>query len=84
VTSSSRTLRNFTWGVSVRRFFPANLVRLWQQLLAITRMSLSAVCEQSRPLGPHDFHTYADDVDGVPWGMQGGGRCHRCGKQFRL
>jgi hypothetical protein len=43
-----------------------------------------AVCAESAPLGRHDYHTHADDVDEVPWGTEGGARCRRCGKWFRL
>jgi hypothetical protein len=50
----------------------------------MTRLSLAAVCTESEPLGRFDFHTFADDVDKVPWGTQGGARCRRCGKWFRL
>lgn len=62
----------------------AALVRVWRRCGAITRFDLTAVCTESAALGRHDFHTHADDVDGVPWGTEGGGRCQRCGKRFRL
>lgn len=60
------------------------LHRAWKRFLALTRLSLAAVCTESALLGRFDYHTYADDVDGVPWTAQGGGQCRRCGKRFRL
>jgi hypothetical protein len=60
------------------------LVRWWGNFLALTRLSTTAVCAQSAALGPHDFHNYRDDVDGVPWFTEGGARCKRCGKRYRL
>lgn len=52
--------------------------------LALTRMSLKAVCRESEKLGAHDYHSYVDDVDEAPWFSEGYGRCRRCGKRFRL
>jgi hypothetical protein len=60
------------------------LARLWRRIGAITHFELTAVCRESAALGRYDYHTHADDVDGVPWGTEGGGRCKRCGKRFRL
>jgi hypothetical protein len=58
--------------------------RVARRFLASTRLSLGAVCAESASLGRFDYHTYADDVDGVPWHTRGGARCRRCGKWFRL
>ena len=58
--------------------------RFWQRILASSRLSLTAVCAESTRLGRYDYHTYADDVHEAPWGTQGGARCRRCGKWFRL
>ena len=63
---------------------PSALARAWRRFLAVTRLSLAAVCEESAGLGPHDYHNYRDDADGVPWCAEGGARCRRCGKRFRL
>lgn len=60
------------------------LYRAWRHFLALTRLSLSAVCELSASLGPHDYHTFADDAEGVTWDTRGCGRCGRCGKRFRI
>ncbi|MBA4064122.1 MAG: hypothetical protein C0501_10495 [Isosphaera sp.] len=60
------------------------VARAWRRFLALTRLSPSAVCEMSAPLGRHDYHTHADDADRAPWGTVGGARCARCGKWYRL
>ena len=62
----------------------ARVRRVWQRFLAWTRLSLTTVCAESTRLGRYDYHNYADDVDETPWGTQGGARCRRCGKWFRL
>lgn len=57
---------------------------LWQWFLARFRLSLRAVCEQSKGLGPYeDYHDYPDDVIGTPAHfvlLQ----CKRCGKNFYM
>ena len=58
--------------------------RGWRRFLAVTRLSSTAICEESVGLGCYDYHTYADDVDAALWFMEGGARCKRCHKQFRL
>ena len=58
--------------------------RAWRHFLALTRLSLGAVCEVSASLGPHDYHTFADDADAVTWDTRGCGHCRRCGKSFRI
>ena len=60
------------------------IIRVWRRFLALTRLSLTAVCEESAKLGDYDYHTYADDVDAALWFSEGGARCKRCGKRFRL
>ena len=56
----------------------------WRRFLALTRLSLRAVCEESIKLGCYDYHTYTDDIDAALWHTRGGASCKRCGKQFRL
>jgi hypothetical protein len=58
--------------------------RGWRRFLALTRLSSTAVCEESASLGCYDYHNYADDVDAPPWYTEGGAQCKRCGKRFRL
>ena len=80
--------------VRLRRLFSAHsdicvklsvaVARTWRRFCALTRISLSAVCEESANLGRYDFHTFADDVDGATWSTQGGACCKRCGKKYRL
>ena len=60
------------------------LVQELRRFIALTRLSLSVVCEQSVRLGRYDYHTYRDDVDGANWTTLGNARCKRCGKRFRL
>ena len=60
------------------------LRRTWRRLLAASRLSPTAVCQESASLGPYDYHNYRDDVDGATWCAEGGARCKRCGKRFRL
>jgi hypothetical protein len=59
-------------------------IDLWRRFLAVSRFSLIAVCEESASLGYSDYHTSADDIDEAPWFAEGGARCKRCGKRFRL
>jgi hypothetical protein len=59
-------------------------VGTWRRFLAATRLSRAAVCEASAPLGEYDYHNHADDTDGAPWHVEGGRRCVRCGKRFRV
>jgi len=59
-------------------------VGVWRRFLAATRLSLSAVCDASAPLGEYDYHNHADDADGAPWHVEGGRRCARCGKRYRV
>lgn len=62
----------------------AAIVRAWRRFLALTRLSLKAVCEESAQMGEYDYHNSTDDVDAAPWFSEGCGRCKRCGKRFRL
>jgi hypothetical protein len=57
--------------------------RAWRRFLAATRLSRSAVCEESAGLGEYDYHSYRDDADRAPWDVEGGRRCVRCGKRYR-
>jgi hypothetical protein len=58
--------------------------RLGSRLLAATRLSREAVCRESATLGVYDYHTHHDDPADTPWFVQGGRRCGRCGKRFRI
>jgi hypothetical protein len=60
------------------------LGRVWRRFLALSRLRLGAVCGESADLGPHDYHNYRDDAGGAGWFTEGGARCRRCGKWFRL
>lgn len=60
------------------------LVAAWRRFLALTRLSRTAVCAASAGLGKYDYHNYRDDENEVDWFTEGGGRCKRCGKVFRL
>ena len=42
------------------------------------------MCDASAPLGEYDYHNHADDADGAPWHVEGGRRCARCGKRYRV
>lgn len=58
--------------------------RLWRRFLASTRLSLAAVCEESRGLGDLDYHSVRDAADvGKPerWMVY---HCKRCGKRFTM
>ncbi len=57
---------------------------LGSRLLATTRLSRVAVCQESATLGEYDYHTHRDDPTGAPWFVEGGRRCGRCGKRFRV
>jgi hypothetical protein len=84
-TRTSRfSMAPWSWPGSVGRSMVSAIIRVWRQSLAVTRLSLTVVCEESATLGCYDYHTYADDVDAVPWFTEGGARCKRCGKRFRL
>jgi len=60
------------------------MARMMRRFSAITRLSLSAVCEESAELGLDDYHTFVDDEGGAVWSTQGGAFCKRCGKKYRL
>ncbi|HEX4608871.1 MAG TPA: hypothetical protein VH092_11760 [Urbifossiella sp.] len=70
--------------MSIVRHLARPIHRLWRKGLAATRLSLTAVCQQSEGLGEYDFHSYQDQTDGAPWFVEGGRRCTRCGKRFRV
>jgi hypothetical protein len=57
---------------------------MWCRFLAALRLSRTAVCEASAALGEYDYHNHTDDTDGAPWHVEGGRRCARCGKRFRV
>jgi hypothetical protein len=78
--SMTRRFRVRTIGRSVLSV----IIRVWRRFLAENRFVSTIVCEESAQLGYYDYHTYADDVDAAPWFAEGGARCKRCGKRFRL
>jgi hypothetical protein len=56
--------------------------RLWRRFLARFRLSMTAVCEESKGRGLYnDYHDYGDSEDGLPWHFVVM-RCVRCGKEF--
>jgi hypothetical protein len=57
------------------------LPNYWQRFLATFRLSMRAVCEQSK--GFRDYHDYPDSAGGEPWHMVSL-RCKRCGKEFTI
>jgi hypothetical protein len=58
--------------------------KYWRRFLAYWRLSLKAVCEESRDRGPwDDFHDYPDSTIGYPWHMHSH-TCKRCGKSFYI
>jgi len=57
--------------------------RLVRRLLARLRLSLSAVCEESRGKPPVDYHDYPDGIAGEPWHFYMH-TCKRCGKTFTI
>lgn len=54
---------------------------LYRRLLAIYRLDLHVVCEES--VGIHDYHDYEDDIYGQPWHFVEM-KCMRCGKAFYI
>jgi hypothetical protein len=81
--SKSLASRGFGIGTVGRGVMTA-FHRGWRRFLAVTRLSSSAICEESVGLVCYDYHTYADDIDCALWFMEGGAKCKRCQKQFRL
>jgi len=59
------------------------LLRYRQWFLALFRLSLTAVCEESRGLGLVDYHDYPDSTVGEPWHFFTH-TCKRCGKKFTI
>ena len=58
------------------------MTRVWRRFLAVFRLSMNAVCEESVGRDPHnDFHDYPDSVEGSPMHFYTY-RCKRCGKEF--
>jgi hypothetical protein len=85
MTHSSRfSISRFSRVSKVDQVVRSAIIQLWRRFLALTRLSLAAVCEESAKLGCYDYHTYKDDVDEAHWFTEGGARCKRCGKRFRL
>lgn len=54
--------------------------KFWRRFLAFTRLSLAAVCEESKA-GGYDFHDYPDSTIGLPLHFHVHA-CKRCGKEF--
>lgn len=54
--------------------------KFWRRFLARFRLSLDAVCEESR--GERDYHDYDDDARGWQPMHFVNMRCRRCGKGF--
>lgn len=60
------------------------LRRKWRRFRARFRLSLAAVCEESKGRGLcDDFHDYTDDEFGQPWHFHEM-QCQRCGKRFYI
>ena len=59
------------------------MYRFWRKFLAFFRLSLSAVCEESRGMCLVDFHDYQDGILKKPWHFYIH-TCRRCGKQFSI
>jgi hypothetical protein len=57
--------------------------KLWRKFLALFRLDLSAVCDQSAGMGLIDYHDYPDSQHGEPWHFYVM-TCRRCGKQFTI
>jgi hypothetical protein len=57
--------------------------RILRRVLAFLRLSPRAVCEESRGLGPRDYHDWPDEAGGRPE-FFGPRTCGRCGKSFRV
>jgi hypothetical protein len=56
----------------------------WRKLLAVFRLNLEAVCEESVGLGPwEDYHDYPDSEERLPTHFSLL-RCKRCGKDFYI
>ena len=79
-----RLVSGWSWVGTFCRRMLSTLRRGWRQFLAVTRLNSKAICEESAGLGCYDYHTYADDVDGAPWFIEGGARGKGCDKKFRL
>jgi hypothetical protein len=58
-------------------------IRWMRRFLAMFRLSLKAVCEESASMGSCDFHDYTDAVEGSPSHMVLL-TCKRCGKKFYI
>lgn len=52
-----------------------------RRFLAWSRLSESAVCEESAGMGDYDFHDWPDGTANQPWHMYRH-VCRRCGKEF--
>lgn len=74
LTRPSRLLKSVARGIR----------RGWSLGLAASRLSPRAVCRESIGLGEYDYHSHRDDTAGAPWFVEGGRRCGRCGKRFRV
>lgn len=55
--------------------------KLWRRFLAVFRLDMEAVCEQSK--GNRDYHDYPDSASGQPDHMIEL-ECKRCGKRFYI
>lgn len=58
------------------------LRRLWRRFLARTRLSLTAVCQES--LGDRDYHDWSDESEVAGPMHFYTYHCARCGKAFTI
>jgi hypothetical protein len=60
------------------------MYKLWRKFLAVFRLDLNAVCEESVGMSEHaDYHDYPDDISGAPTHRRKM-ECRRCGKAFTI